>query len=284
MIDLIDYLFKYHQVKHLTGDPMSPEFILNDRADLPYWRQDIYFNIQRKDGKYDMLFYDFDNKEEPEKAISEAYDFKNRLKNENGISAYMQLSGNKGAHVLIFLSEPISMEYYHDYVKGLIKQLNYHYVDPAVFRRGVNLCRFPCTVNSKSGKRCEPVTETWEPTSLIAEAYTRWEPRHIDHLKKVEAIKQFEKRMNINNNPQAPLNAENIISHYGIKVISDAGDRIRVLCPLHNDTHSSAIFYKNGGFFCSVCGGYSLYQLIAELEDIDPADKKRMAKKIKEVI
>ena len=172
------------------------------------------------------------------------------------------------------------MKYYHDYAKGLIKQFNYHYVDDAVFRRGVNLCRFPNTINSKSGKLCEPITETWEPTSLIADAYQKYEPKHIDHLKKVEAIK----RMNRNNNPRAPLNAENIINHYGIKVISDAGDRIRVLCPLHSDQHSSAIFYKNGGFFCSVCGGYTLYQLIAKLEDIDPADKKRMAKKIKEVI
>ena len=280
MIDLIDHLFKYHQVKHLTGDTLSPEFILKDRADINYFRQDIYFNIQRKDGKYDMLFYDFDNKEEPEKAISEAYDFKDRLMEAFGISAYMQLSGNKGAHILIFLQEPITMEYYHDYTRGLIKQFNYHYVDPAVFRRGVNLCRFPGTVHSKSGKRCEPVTETWEPTDKIAPAYTIWEPRHIDHLKKVEAVK----RLNRNTNNTAPLNAENIISHYGIKVISDAGDRIRVLCPLHDDQHSSAIFYKNGGFFCSVCGGKSLYQLIAELEDIDPADKRRMAKKIKEVI
>lgn len=284
MIDITDYLFQYHQVKHLTGDPMSPEFILNDRADIQYFREDIYFNIQRKDGRYDMLFYDFDNKEEPEKAINEAYDFKDRLDQEFGIKAYMQLSGNKGAHVLIFLQEPIAMKYYHDYAKGLIKQFNYHYVDDAVFRRGVNLCRFPNTINSKSGKLCEPITETWEPTSLIAEAYTRWEPRHIDHLRKVEAIKQFEKRMNRNNNPRAPLNAESIINHYGITVKNESSDKIRVLCPLHNDQHSSAIFYKNGGFFCSVCGGKSLYQLIAELEDINPADKRRMAKKIKEVI
>lgn len=280
MIDLIDYLFKYHQVKHLTGDPMSPEFILNDRADINYFREDIYFNIQRKDGLYDMLFYDFDNKEEPEKAINEAYDFKDRLDQEFGIKAYMQLSGNKGAHILIFLSEPISMEYYHDYVKGLIKQFNYHYVDDAVFRRGVNLCRFPNTINSKSGKKCEPVTKTWEPTPLIAEAYTRWEPKHIKRLKLLESFKPLKQ----NTNNHTSLNADAIINHYGIKVISDAGDRIRVLCPLHSDQHSSAIFYKNGGFFCSVCGGKSLYQLIAELENIDPADKRRMAKKIKEVI
>lgn len=280
MIDLIDHLFKYHQVKHLTGDPLSPEFILKDRADINYFRQDIYFNIQRKDGKYDMLFYDFDNKEEPEKAIEEAYVFKDRLMEAFGISAYMQLSGNKGAHILIFLSEPITMKYYHDYTRGLIKQFNYHCVDPAVFRRGVNLCRFPGTVNSKSGKKCEPVTETWEPTPLIAEAYTKWEPKHIKHLEQLEAVK----RLNRNTNNKAPLNADAIINHYGITVKNESSDRIRVLCPLHDDQHSSAIFYKNGGFFCSVCGGYSLYQLIAELEDIDPADKRRMAKKIKEVI
>lgn len=280
MVDLIDYLFKYHQVKHLTGDPMSPEFILKDRADINYFREDIYFNIQRKDGRYDMLFYDFDNKEEPEKAINEAYDFKDRLMNENNISAYMQLSGNKGAHILIFLQEPITMEYYRDYVKGLIKPLNYHCVDPAVFRRGVNLCRFPGTINSKSGKPCEPITETWESTDKIAPAYTRWEQKHIKHLKLLESFK----RLNRNTNNKAPLNAEAIINHYGITVKNESSDRIRVLCPLHNDQHSSAIFYKNGGFFCSVCGGKSLYQLIAELEDIDPADKRRMAKKIKEVI
>lgn len=283
MIDLTDYLFKYHEVKHLTGDPMSPEIILNDRGDLPYFRDDIYFNIQRKDGRYDILFYDFDNKENPESAINEAYDFKDRLLDENSISAYMQLSGNKGAHVLIFLEEPIVMEYYRDYVKALIKQLNYHYVDNAVFNRGLRLCRFPGTINSKSGKPCEPITKTWEPTPVIAEAYNKWEPRHIEHLKKVEAIKQFEMRTG-KKNPRAPLNAENIINHYGITVKSNTGDRIRVLCPLHNDHHSSGVFYKNGGFFCSVCGGYSLYQLIAELEGIPPEDKKRMAKKIKEVL
>lgn len=283
MIDVTDYLFKYHTVKHLTGDSMSPEFILNDRADIDYFRDDIYFNIQRKDGRYDMLFYDFDNKEEPEKAINEAYDFKDKLDQKFGIKAYMQLSGNKGAHVLIFLEEPITMEYYQDYAKGLIKQFNYHYVDNAVFNQGLRLCRFPNTINSKSGKPCEPVTETWESTELIAEAYNKWEPRHIEHLKKVESIKQFEKRMG-KKNTRAPLNAENIIQHYGITVKNESSDKIRVLCPLHDDHHSSAIFYKNGGFFCSVCGGKSLYQLIAELEDIPPEDKKRMAKKIKEVL
>lgn len=282
MIDITDYLFQYHTVKHLTGDPMSPEFILNDRADIKYFRQDIYFNIQRKDGRYDMLFYDFDCKENPESAINEAYDFKDRLMNENGISAYMQLSGNKGAHILIFLQEPITMKYYHDYVQILLKDLNYHYVDDAVFNKGLRLCRFPNTINSKSGKRCEPITKTWEPTELIAEAYQRWEPKHIKRLKQIEAIKKSYR----NNNPRAPLNAENIINHYGITVKNESSDRIRVLCPLHNDKRSSAVFYKNGngGFSCSVCGGYTLYQLIAELEDIDPADKKRMAKKIKEVI
>lgn len=283
MIDVIDYLFKYHEVKHLTGDPMTPEIILNDRGDLPYFRDDIYFNIQRKDGRYDMLFYDFDNKEEPDKAINEAYDFKDQLDKQFGIKAYMQLSGNKGAHVLIFFKEPITMEYYKDYTSGLIKQFNYHYVDDAVFNRGLRLCRFPNTINSKSGKLCELVTETWESTELIAEAYNKWEVKYKEHLKKVEAIKQFEIRTGKTNN-RAPLNAENIIQHYGITVKSDAGDRIRVLCPLHDDHHSSAVFYKNSGFFCSVCGGKSLYQLIAELEGIDPADKRRMAKKIKEVI
>ena len=282
MINLTDYLFKYHTVKHLTPYDMVKEHILKDKDEIQYFIQDIYFNIQRKDGSYDMLFYDFDNKENPDEAIKEAYRFKDKLMDEFGISAYMQLSGNKGAHIIIFLKEPIQMDYYKEYAEGLIKQFNYHYVDYAVFNKGLRLCRFPDTVNSKSGRKCEPVTKEWESTELIAPAYQKYEKKYRNHLKIKEAIMRRDNHKK--NNRRAPLNADNIISHYGIHVISDAGDKIRVLCPLHDDKHSSAVFYKNGGFFCSVCGGYSLYQLISKIEGISPSDKRRMAKKIKEVI
>lgn len=273
---LLEYINKNHECKHLfwrkhRGQDIDDLFKLQKKYD----NTNLYFNIIRKDGLRDCLFFDFDDKEEPEKAISEAKDFYEFLK-EKGLSPYMQESGNKGAHVILW-HEPFYLKNYRAYMERVVAGHGYETVDHAVFNNGLRLCRIPLSINPKSSNPCKPLTNN------IVFNYELEE--HFKEADKVFEEEILRKTIRVKREYNDKLDALALINHYNIDVKNDLGDRYIVYCPFHSDKNPSAVLWKEGVFHCSTCNiSLTAYQFVAMKENLNPEDKYEVGQKIKEVL
>jgi len=115
----------------------------------------------------EKLFYDFDCKEDPEKAGIEARRFAHRLRKFYDVDPILVFSGNKGFHVYVFLQAPfgrgIEKETLRDIYKKLMLMLigksKYLTLDSSVIGDIKQLARIPYTHHEKTGTICHPVKD-----------------------------------------------------------------------------------------------------------------------------
>ena len=117
---------------------------------------------------FEKLFFDFDSKENPEKAKTEALDFKEKLEKLYNIKSLPVLSGNKGCHIYIWNIHPLEFppennalikEAYRRLQKKLLKKLHYETLDTTTIGDISRLARIPCTQHEKNGRLCEPLDD-----------------------------------------------------------------------------------------------------------------------------
>ena len=114
--------------------------------------------------RFEKLFFDFDSKESPEKAITEARDFADKIERFYGAKALLVFSGTKGCHVYVWLHALefppkhtlLVKETYRRLQEKLLKGLHYETVDHAVIGDLARLSRVPYSIHEKSGRLCEP--------------------------------------------------------------------------------------------------------------------------------
>ncbi len=271
--ELLEYINKNHECKHLfwrkrRGQDIDDLFKLQRKYD----NTNLYFNIIRKDGLRDCLFFDFDDKENIINAIDEGNKFADRLK-RGGLPVYRQLSGSKGMHVFVWI-KPLEFEYYREYMLEYVDGLEY--LDHSVLKNKLQLARIPLSVNPKTGKLCQPLTNNIEFTDRLNEHIKRRDKEYRREAKKLVYKKTYG-LINRDEEEYDELDAHTLISYYHLDVAKEIGDKYLICCPFHNDKHPSAVLWKNGVFHCSTCNiSYTPYQFIAMKEGLNPADKKRV--------
>lgn len=270
---LLKYINKYHECKHLfwrkrKGQDIDDLFNLEKK----YNNTNLYFNIIRKDGLRDCLFFDFDDKENIVNAIDEGNMFAERLK-KGGLPVYRQLSGSKGMHVFVWI-KPLEFEYYREYMLEYIDGLDY--LDHSVLKNKLQLARVPLSINPKTMKKCQPLTNNITFTDKLNKHIKERDKEYRREAKKLEIRKTLE-LINRNNEEYDELNAHALISYYHLDVAKEIGDKYLICCPFHDDHNPSAVMWKNGVFHCSTCNiSYTPYQFVAMKEGLNPADKKKV--------
>jgi len=72
---------------------------------------------------YDRLAFDFDSEEDPDTAVSQALSFAEYLNNKYSVTPIVFITGFKGAHVVVPLSEPVDWEVYQLLWKKLYNEM-----------------------------------------------------------------------------------------------------------------------------------------------------------------
>jgi len=159
------------------GDPYRkwiyiPKDFIAFIRDCERLRKPCYLSVQpfkKRDEVYglDRLFFDFDCKDDPNKAWRDASDFVENLKRFYNITPLLVFSGRKGYHVYIFLWETIEFKPSQQHLlkpiysllqEKLLKGLDYPTLDREVIGDVKRLARVPYTTHEKSGLKCHPVT------------------------------------------------------------------------------------------------------------------------------
>jgi hypothetical protein len=115
---------------------------------------------------FEKAFFDFDCNENPEKAIAEAKDFASQIERFYGAKAFPVSSGNRGAHVYVWVpvleflpaQTLLIKEAYRRLQEKLLKGLRYETLDRGVVGDLARLSRVPYTLHEKSGRLCEPLS------------------------------------------------------------------------------------------------------------------------------
>ena len=275
---LLNYINENHECKHLfwrkrRGQDIDDLFKLQRKYD----NTNLYFNIIRKDGLRDCLFFDFDDKEQPENAINEGKKFAENLE-KRGLPVYQQLSGSKGMHVFVWI-KPIKFEYYREYMLEYFGDLQY--LDHSVLKNKLQLARIPLSINPKSMNKCQPLNDNITFTDKLTEHILRKNKKYSREAKKLE-LKKTLTLLKRNNDGYDELDANALISYYHLDVSKEIGGKYLICCPFHDDKHPSAVLWKNGVFHCSTCNlSLTPYQFVAMKEDLNPADKKKVGAKIR---
>ena len=131
----------------------------------------------------EKVFFDFDSKANPEAAIDDAFDFGKRLRKFYNVEPLVLYSGNKGAHVYVFLEHPFGYGLEVESMSMICKKLmlmlrgtsSYESLDEQIKGSVVQLSRLPYSHHQVSGKLCAPINETREVLPLSLD--------HIDRLK-----------------------------------------------------------------------------------------------------
>ena len=113
----------------------------------------------------EKTFYDFDCKEDPDRAGSDAFDFAGRLKRFYDIEPLIVFSGNKGYHIYIFLEKQFGQEMAKPHLKPVYERIQrmllgnsrYETLDSSVIGDIAQLARIPYTHHEKTGKICRPL-------------------------------------------------------------------------------------------------------------------------------
>ena len=102
--------------------------------------------------RYDRIFYDFDSREDPERAREAALEFAESIRKSYGVVPVVVDTGVKGAHVYVFLSNPIRWREY----RGIWNYLLIKHGDRNLADRNVlqynRLARVPYSYNVKEGR------------------------------------------------------------------------------------------------------------------------------------
>ena len=274
--ELLNYINENHECKHLfwrkrRGQDIDDLFKLQKR----YNNTNLYFNIIRKDGLRDCLFFDFDSKENPNDAIAEGMKF-NQMLLDKDIPTYTQLSGSKGMHIFIW-TELMDLKNYKAIMNKIADIYKLDYIDRSVFKNKLQLARVPTSINPKTMNRCEPLNDE----IIFTDTLHDWLKGLDDDMEK----ENQRKTIRVKREYDKGLDATALISHYSLDVKSDLGERYIIHCPFHNDSNPSAALWKNGVFHCSTCNlSLTAYQFVAMKEDLNPADTKDVGQKIQEVL
>jgi hypothetical protein len=113
------------------------------------------------------LFFDFDCKEDLNKAWTEARTFADVISKYYKTKPLIAFSGNKGYHVYIFLENVLTLptwslafvkQIYETLQNKLLRGLKFETLDPVVVGDIKRLARIPYTVHEESNKLCVPLT------------------------------------------------------------------------------------------------------------------------------
>lgn len=126
------------------------------------------------------LFFDFDCKENPEKAGDEAMDFKARLERFYNVKAIVVFSGNKGYHLYVYLKTPIGKgltipqlkAVYNKLMRMLPGNADYESLDSSVVGDIKQLARIPYTHHEKTGNLCSFVDDDRNPI-MVKPGFTK---------------------------------------------------------------------------------------------------------------
>jgi hypothetical protein len=113
----------------------------------------------------EKTFYDFDCKEDRERAGDDAHDFARRLRRFYGVEPLIAFSGNKGYPVYPFLEEPFGMGLSKPMLKAvygwlqkmLLGNAKYETLGSSVLGDIAQLARVPYTHHEKTGRLCRPI-------------------------------------------------------------------------------------------------------------------------------
>ena len=146
------------------------EMFLSFIAGCSRFRLPCYMSVQNYSGfntpcTLDKLFFDFDCKNNPEKAILEAKDFAEQIERFYSAKPLLVFSGAKGCHVYLWVHGleflpahiPLVKETYRRLQLKVLKGLHYETVDPQPLGDLARLARVPYTLHEKSGRLCEPL-------------------------------------------------------------------------------------------------------------------------------
>jgi hypothetical protein len=119
----------------------------------------------------EKLFFEFDCEEDPGKAIKEALSFTDSIRRFYHAEPLVCLSGRKGAHVYVWLREPVAIEglqtiakeAYRRLQEKLMAGLRLQTLDPKVIGDLKRLARVPYTIHEKTGRLCQPVDLNGNP-------------------------------------------------------------------------------------------------------------------------
>jgi hypothetical protein len=120
----------------------------------------------------DKLFFDFDCKDDPQKAWKDIQKFTRTLENYYRIKPLTVFSGKKGYHLYVWLwntvqfhniKEQTIKSIYKGLQDKLLKGLSFETIDPAPLGDIKRLARVPYSIHEKSGKPCLPVNLDYKP-------------------------------------------------------------------------------------------------------------------------
>lgn len=136
----------------------------------------IYLSVQPyetldKPSHLEKLFFEFDDKKQPEKAVEDALKFAKTLNYFYRVRPFTCLSGGKGAHVYLFLKEPIEIngleekakQTYRSLQEKLLMGLKLPTLDNHVVGNIKQLARLPYTKHEKTSNICQPVDLNGNP-------------------------------------------------------------------------------------------------------------------------
>ena len=136
----------------------------------PYASRDRVVAIEK-------LFFEFDHEPDPSLAVREAFTLAGALRQYYGVKPLVCRSGCKGAHVYVWLREPVEIdgldelarEVYHRLQLKILRGLEFKTLDPKVLGDLKRLARLPYTMHERTGRLCFPLDEEGKPVYLTAE-------------------------------------------------------------------------------------------------------------------
>jgi len=137
--NVVDWLSAFTRVRELYR---SENHFLNIR----------FFDAEQRPRGYRYLFYDFDSKDDIERARREVAEFVASLSKRFGIAPVVVFSGSKGYHVYVVLDREIDFGTYSRLWNALLAPFSFSTVDRRVLDP-VRLSRVPYTYNVKPGRR-----------------------------------------------------------------------------------------------------------------------------------
>ena len=166
------------------------------------------FKAYEKPVYIEKLFFDFDCKDNPEKAGDEALDFKARLERFYKVKPTITFSGNKGYHIYVYLKTPIGQgltiprlkAVYNRLMKMIVGNAKYEALDSSVVGDIKQLARIPYTHHEKTGKLCTFVDDDRNPI-MVNRGFTknlREQGLSFELCKKRYTLWEGKRRQNVN--------------------------------------------------------------------------------------
>ena len=234
--------------------------------------------LDKQESTIELIFLDIDYKNNIQKAISDALSIATHLEKAYGVRPHVQVSGSKGAHVLIPI-DPISFDSLEE-AKAFLRFAQYYLypnVDPAIAGDIARLFRSPFTINSKATEtprlgKCEPIIE-WNGKRLDASSL-------LDLYKLNEDIKSQNARKQL----ARIANTLGEFESYGLKMadiiditkLHKSGNKYYGVHPIHGSTTGRNFWIdpeKNVWYcFRHRIGGGPLHYLAIKYGLVNPND------------